>query len=850
MDLKQIKTMLEDMFNKEPNEGKKRHIVFWYDDDAEFVEDIDSLELENARILKLSKNNYFYIKYQLEKADTESNYLVYAPFAKPGPRENYLLDILKYGMEFNTDKTAVIMRDLNITDDGLKIIIRKYIKFFNRKERYRIFKGYGIEKYTEEVIDVAVMSAICKLPYPDFDEVLRVLLMEENLDNNKYLESIESFGRVEVLWKLAGKYYGYKDKEPNLEKLAIFMLVTDVAYSLDAELPETWRKHVSSKKADCVVFLSNFMNHALYSDAYNRLANRIEEKLKVHEYVKTLEMEDYIKCHTFKAFDEAIIEKLSEQLVSGIGEFDKYKSIIRERRTKHWHDLFRYEYEFIYWAVELLDSWKTVNSDMKQFSPLEFIEKYSKYYYKPDTAYRKFYYSFDRLHNKELLMELRDKVENVYVNGFLNTLSIRWAGSLDTLNRDWRIPGMIMQKDFYSTHVKPFLNRGERVFVIISDGFRYEIAREFFGLMNKVGKGSAEIAYMQACIPSVTSLGMASLLPHKSIAIDEDYKIYVDRMSPEGTDNRNRVLMSYNPKSIAVQYTELILMKRDDMRKLFSGKELIYIYHNTIDARGDDRKTEREVFNAVEESFEELTVLINSLINNVAATNIIITSDHGFIYKRGNLTESDKITRGPVEDAYENRRFILSSKDLQPEGTVAFTMEYLLGKGTGLKYISPRGINRFKVQGAGANYVHGGTSLQEILVPVIKFKNDRSGRGEVRKVDVKLTSITRKITNIISYLEFFQTEKIEDKRISLRLRVYFADEENNRISNENIIIADSRSEDYEGRSFREKFILKNRKYDKTRKYYLIMVDEDEPVEKIYDRIPFIIDIAVPDDFEL
>jgi len=247
MDLKQIKTMLEDMFNKEPNEGKKRHIVFWYDDDAEFVEDIDSLELENARILKLSKNNYFYIKYQLEKADTESNYLVYAPFAKPGPRENYLLDILKYGMEFNTDKTAVIMRDLNITDDGLKIIIRKYIKFFNRKERYRIFKGYGIEKYTEEVIDVAVMSAICKLPYPDFDEVLRVLLMEENLDNNKYLESIESFGRVEVLWKLAGKYYGYKDKEPNLEKLAIFMLVTDVAYSLDAELPETWRKHVSSK---------------------------------------------------------------------------------------------------------------------------------------------------------------------------------------------------------------------------------------------------------------------------------------------------------------------------------------------------------------------------------------------------------------------------------------------------------------------------------------------------------------------------------------------------------------------------------------------------------------------------
>ena len=92
MDLKQIKTLLEDTFNKELSEGKKRHIVFWYDDDGEFKEDIDALDLENAKILKLTKNNYFFVKYQLEKADTESNYLIY-DLLKPSPRENYLLDI-------------------------------------------------------------------------------------------------------------------------------------------------------------------------------------------------------------------------------------------------------------------------------------------------------------------------------------------------------------------------------------------------------------------------------------------------------------------------------------------------------------------------------------------------------------------------------------------------------------------------------------------------------------------------------------------------------------------------------------------------------------------------------------
>jgi uncharacterized protein (TIGR02687 family) len=850
MDLNQIKTLLEDTLNKELSEGKKRHIVFWYDDDEEFKEDIDALDLGNAKVLKLSKNNCFYVKYQLEKVDTGSNYLLYAPFKKPSPKENYLLDVLKYSMEFSTDKATVIMRDLNISDDSLKGVFRKYIKFFNNKERYRIFKGYEIERYTEETVDIAILSTLCKLPYPDFDEVLRVLLMEEDLKDNKYLEAIEKFGDIGVLWKLADKYYGYSDKEPTLEKLAIFMLVTNVAYSLNGEMPETWRKYLSSKKADCVVFLSNFMNHSLYSNAYERLANSMEEELKVREYIDNWEVEDYIGCDTFKAFDEAIIEKLKEQLISDIGEFERYRDIIQDRRTKHWYNLFKSEYDCIYWAIELFDFWKDVSDNIRQCTPLEFMEKYTEQYYKLDTAYRKFYTSFDRLHNRELMMELKDKVENIYVNGYLNILSIKWCDSLETLNQDWTIPGTVMQKDFYNTYIKPFKSRGERVFVIISDGLRYESAEEFCDLLNRERKGSADIVFMQGSVPSSTRLGMAALLSHRTITIDEDYKVSVDGISSEGTDNRNKILKSYSQKSIAIQFEDVIEMKRDDMRKTFGGKELIYIYHNTIDARGDHDKTEREVFNAVEEAFDELKVLINNLINNVTATNIIITADHGFIYKRGSLIESDKITKGSIEDAYENRRFVLRTKPLQLEGTLTFNMEYLLGPDTNLNFTTPRGVNRFKVQGAGANYVHGGTSLQEVIIPVIRFKNDRSksSKNKVKKVDVKLTSITRKITNIISYLEFFQTEKIEDKRVPLRLKVYFVDEEGNRISNENIIIADSKSETYEDRSFREKFVLKNRKYDKTSKYYLVMEDEEEMVEKIYEKIPFIIDIAISEDF--
>ena len=69
MNLNEIKVFLEENFNKPALEGKNRHIVFWYDSEGDFIDDIDSLDLENVKVLKLTKNNAFYTKYYIEKED-------------------------------------------------------------------------------------------------------------------------------------------------------------------------------------------------------------------------------------------------------------------------------------------------------------------------------------------------------------------------------------------------------------------------------------------------------------------------------------------------------------------------------------------------------------------------------------------------------------------------------------------------------------------------------------------------------------------------------------------------------------------------------------------------------------
>ena len=165
LELNEVKKILEQNFDKGLSKGKKRNIIFWYDDNGEFEDQIDTLELSNAKLLKLDGQNYFYVKYLLEKQDTKSNYLVYAPFAKPKPRENWLLDIFKYSDEFSTDRTTIIMRNLGVKNEALKNIFRHYTKFFDNKERYRLLKSYNTEYHTEESVHIAILSACANFPF-------------------------------------------------------------------------------------------------------------------------------------------------------------------------------------------------------------------------------------------------------------------------------------------------------------------------------------------------------------------------------------------------------------------------------------------------------------------------------------------------------------------------------------------------------------------------------------------------------------------------------------------------------------------------------------------------------------
>lgn len=851
MNLDEVTKVLNDIYKEPLINEKKRHIVFWYDGEGEFLEDIDTLNLDNVKILKLTENNYFHTRYELEKVDTTSNILIYANMQKPNPRENWLLDIYKYSIEFSTDKTTVLMRDLNIQEASLSPIIKSYSKFFNNRERYAAFKKYNIDEYTEDAIHIGVLSALCKLPNPNFEEVTKTLLKEILTDDKKYYENITKFGDINAFWELAYKYYGYDLEEKTIGKLMILLTITDFNDKVHKDLPRNYTSYISNKKSNCSIFINHFMNDREDSKVYKQLADKIQSVIKLDTVVSNWDSDDFIECDTFRYFDEYIIKKLVDILQSGASEFDKYLSIIYKRKSLNWYNDYKFYYDALEHAIALFRIKDNIGS-IKERKPLDMLENYYKNdknsYYLIDKAYRKFYVSYDKIENKDILYSLMEKVEDIYTNWYLDELAVKWSSSInEDLGSIWNIGGILSQRMFYSNFVEPHIMKNEKVFVVISDALRYDCANELCDILNKERKGTATIDAIQGVLPSYTKLGMASLLPNKSISLDEKNNVYVDGISSSGTENRDKILKSKCSESIAVTYNDIKDISSVDFRNMFSGKKVIYIYHNVIDARGDNASTEREVFDSVEDAFIELKQLVGSIVSRANGSNIYITSDHGFLYRRGNLDETHKI-KYDSDDKYGKRYAISDSYEEKP-GTLTFSMDYILGQDS-KKYVTvPRGEVRFAKQGSGSNYVHGGAMPQEILIPVVKFKNVRGeGKNVDNKVEVEMTNIGRKITTPRVTITFLQKDKVEDKKLPLILKAYFEDSKGNVISNENSIFADSKSSNAEERIYRERFTLKSISYNKNDKYYLVLEEDESDVKSEYARYEFTIDIAIQDEF--
>lgn len=838
MALKQIAEKLNKEFAAEG-----RRLVFWYDAKAEFAADIESggLALERAKIYRLEKDNQFYTKYFLECVDRETNYLIYAPFPKPDVRENHLADMVRYSREFFADKASLICVDLCIAPE-LKPVIQNHIRFFTSKERCQKLYDLKIGNYRKDTLLTGIMSVVCKAKTASFEEVLRAVLIKDIEGENKYLSEIEKFGLLDSFWELCEELHGYHDISPSLKNLAASFFITYTAHSASGGLPSKWKGRVASQTGSVVAFMDNMMNSAKCRDAYDDISRNVAVEIGAAGVLREMALDSLAECDSFEIIDEMIIawavdNLLSENIGAKLAGMD-IRTLCRRRMELHFGDMFHDAYSMLEMACQIIE----IAGYRCPEDTAAIIKRYTENDYKYDYCYRKFYDYYDRIEARAAFEALRERVENIYTNIYLDRLAASWSKALFAEKSIKAIPG---QEHFYRRCVAP---AKERVVVIISDALRYEVAAELADTLFEDEKcGGVHLDVMYGVLPSITKLGMAALLPHERINIDDNFKVSADGRPCDTLSQREAVLQAEVSNGRCLQYDDVIAAKREEVRKMFGNKEVVYVYHNQIDARGDKANTENEVFSACAESVIEIHRMIRRLTEDISARHFIITADHGFIYKRDRIREYDKISGTELKGFYVGKRYVIGRDPIEADGVKNYDISAFLS-GASLNVAVPSGTSIFKTAGGGQNYVHGGASLQEMLIPVLDVRT-AVGHQETRPAAIDFISTTKKITSLVQSLEFYQMEPVTDIVKEAVYRLFLVSEDNEKISNEVTLEAKSREPEAAKRISRLKFTFKNRRYRSDKRYYLVAyLDSNNSFAEPVLKYEMAVDIAFADDF--
>ena len=424
LNLKQIIDRLNAEFT-----GETRKLVFWYDDKAEFAEDMETVELQNAKIYHLQPDNQFYTKYFLERVDKTTNYLIYAPFPKPDVRDNHLEDTMLYSRRFFADRASLLSVDLGI-EEKYKPVIEKHIKFFANKERTQRFYDLEIENFNEENILVGLLSAVCKARTCSFEEVVRIVLTDGELVDNAFLQEFEKYDLLSAFWQLCEQHFGYTDTKPSLERLLVTLFVTYTGRYVQAELPAAWKSFVSYKSGNIIAFLDSLMNSVLYRDKYDALSAHVAKGLNVFSAFAGMRVDDLVECDTFLAVDQVLVKWLIGRLVSeDIGAIVNGFTIpeLCEKRAKmHFGRKTGKTYQMLSSAYSMVKEADYHAAD--GLKPI--IDRYLAADYNMDQQYRKFYYYYDQLESTESFEPLRELVENIYTNEYLACLLPAWNAGI------------------------------------------------------------------------------------------------------------------------------------------------------------------------------------------------------------------------------------------------------------------------------------------------------------------------------------------------------------------------------------------------------------------------------------
>ena len=775
----------------------RQRIVFWYDASSEWWTDVDALDLPEVEVIRVA-NNELGVKHLITREKPAVRFLLYFQGQpKPGDTENWLLDqLLAHGPAFSPDRASLALMDAELPPE-FKPLVERHIEFFKKAERVVRLKELHQADDCERDIRIKMLAVTCRAE-PNVDSILLALLSDLSREKNDKWNHVVKFALADSWWSELEIAFGYSAGQPSLMDFLLSL------FRAAAPLGET--PAMSSRQA--LVFTNRWKDSEEHRDSFAALSEKVDGLLNISAVLNRLEnTEGLFTCDLYRRVDLCILAELRDGLIKGAISPAEARARAESREQMHWArhtPSIKASYRAIATASEVFEVLPKLDLIIESFDAG--ISKYAATWWNVDRLYRQFVYHFGESGQTALLQDLATRVEGLYVNNFLSQLSIQWQERVDRLGK-WSSESIASQRQFFKRNVKPHTMEGRKVFVIISDALRYEAARELMENIHRENRWKAEISHCLGSIPSFTQLGMASLLPHQQLEFDSrGQTVIADGLSTVGVEARARILAgAMSGRSTAISAEAFLgLNSKTAGRDLAKANDVVYIYHNAIDSVGDKRDTEHRTCAAVMAAQDEII----PILKKAAAMNVnhfLITSDHGFLYQNEPLAESDFMAYTAPEGTLKFDRRFVAAPSIPEDSRFKIFSAPQLGLGGDLKFAFPKGVQRLRLQGSGSRYVHGGTSLPEIVIPVIEVKKERE--DNVEKVDVDILRAGQQITTGQVTVTFIQSDPVGDGMLPRVLRAGFLSKSGVRLSEMKLLRFESAATDVRQRERGEQFVF-------------------------------------------
>ncbi|WP_373167246.1 BREX-1 system phosphatase PglZ type A [Mycobacterium marinum] len=755
-----------------------QRVVFWHDPSGEYDADVEALELGAVNVIRVHGNE-FGVKSTI-LADHITKHLVYRSGEIPRGTSNWLLDLeLAYGV-FTADKTSMLQEELGLNDPALAAVIEQHQNFFGASSR-----KLALAKLLAPGDDAAKMRAkmsqvLVKSSGHTLADIIRELLAENAANKRAKFDDLATFGLDKFLWDGLAKIYRYSGSNPSIDDFVLWVYSRAIE-DFASETPGEFR--------NIRIDFNSLRYDVRTQGIMATLASRAADALDVKSKIEHSDFRELVPVTTFEEIDRKIIVDLAAAVAAQSITPREVAETARQRQDSLWRDKYAKLYQATRSASELLAAIAALPTTIESFDLG--LQKYQSDWFRIDQHYRWFTFAYQTAEFQKPLESLKAEVDKQYANNFLHHFGGRWQQVLEPTEQ-WKSVSVTSQRKFFDNQVAPIVKDGRtKAVVIISDGMRYEVAEELTSLIRSENRFDASLSAVLGMLPSYTQLGMAALLPHSTLELDpEALPVLADGKPTNGTANRDKILQAV--KGHAISAADVLAMPGDELRDLYKQHQIFYVYHDRIDAAGDKAATERTVFQAAEETLREMVLLMKKW-TNANATNIVITADHGFLYQDTPLEQAYYVSEPPQGDAITktNRRYVLG-RSLKPSPAYMTFTSAQAGLVGDIDIQIPKSIHRIPQPGAGTRYVHGGASLQEIVVPVIAVNKKR--RSDIRPVEVDLMPETDKITTGQLAVKLLQREAVTDKiqPRQVRLGIYAGETP---ISDQPVLTFDSSSTD-------------------------------------------------------